>query len=189
MVIGSCALFHPLNQWREGTQLCLRSIYKRKHHFSERISQWLCQDRSVPQFVIDLVKGSTKSNLTKTAIRHVLRKNGLQTYIENWIQIYCRATGEIIEAPDSQILEKMKDLFIHIEVAFLVHRPANRKSMMSYNFIFLRLLQHFNLKEHYKWFPPLKSRLKIKTTDDIWKSICKFTDMSYQPLPAVRSLR
>jgi hypothetical protein len=188
-IVGSCRLFHPNNQWREGVQAVFRSIYKRKHHFSERISQWLCQDRTVPEFVVDLVKKNSRPYLTKTGIRQILRKNGLQTYIENWIQIYCRVTGEKIEPPPSEIIEQMKELFVCIEVAFIKHRPKHRKSMMNYNFIFVRLLQHFHLKDHYKWFPPLKSRIKIRSTDDIWKSICGFTGMSYQPLPVVRSLR
>ena len=43
--------------------------------------------------------------------------------------------------PDSEVVERIRQLFLYVEVAFNVHRPENRKSMIHYNFVFVRILQ------------------------------------------------
>ena len=45
------------------------SMYKRKHHFNERIAQWTVARERVPDEVVAEVKRRIKGTVTKTAIR------------------------------------------------------------------------------------------------------------------------
>jgi hypothetical protein len=120
--------------------------------------------------VIELVKDSWDSTtiLTKTVVRGTLRRLGLAKYIENWIEIHCHMVGHPYPVIDSEMIEKIRDLFIKIEIAFEKHRPPTRKCILSYNYVLARIFQIFNLHHHLMWVPPLKSRVKLKYLDSIW---------------------
>ena len=65
----------------------------------------------------------------------------------------------------------------------------NWKCIINYNFLFVRMLQCLNMSEHYKWFPMLKSKAKVRALDEIWKGMCKSMGVEYVPLPSFKSLR
>jgi hypothetical protein len=87
----------------------------------------------------------------------------------------------------------MKEMFLLWEQAFMSNKPTTRKCIINYNFIFVdlfvRMLQCLNMTEHYKWFPMLKSKAKVRVLDGIWKDMCKSMGVEYLPLPSFRSLR
>ena len=171
-----------------------RSLYRRKHHFNERLSQWLITTRQVDGETIrrvkELVEGGENGPITKTRIRFALRKLGLAKHIENWIEIYCEITGRPYPVIEGQTLERIREHFLQIEVAFEKHRPAGRKCILSYNFIMSRILQVYNLTEHLKWFPPLKSRAKLRQLDVTWQHMAKSMGLPLIPPPIFnKSLR
>ena len=133
----------------------------------------------------DVVKGT----VTKTAIRAVLREIHARKYIENWIEIYCKITNTPYPAPDTYKLECMKELFSQYEVAFMKLKPEYRKAMLNYNYVFVRLLQTVNMPEHFKWFPPLKSRVKLRVLDAVYDSMCGYLGTTRIPLPVGKTLR
>ena len=170
------------------------SLYRRKHHFNERLSQWLCLTRRVPDSVMTLVRDSLPSPpppvITKTVLRSVLRKLNLAKYIENWIEIHCHLTGRPYPVIDSEMIEKIRDLFIKIEIAFEKHRPPTRKCILSYNYVLARIFQIYSLHDHLQWVPPLKSRAKLKYLDSIWSNMVKSLGLPDIPPPIFnKSLR
>lgn len=165
------------------------SMYKRKHHFNERIAQWTVARERVPSSVVDAVTARIKGAVTKTTIRTVLREIGQRKHIENWIEIYCKITKTPYPAPDAYKLECMKSLFSKYEVAFEKLRPVYRKAMLNYNYIFVRLLQTVDMPDQFKWFPPLKSRVKLRVLDAVFDDMCHYLGFEPVPLPNGRSLR
>lgn len=168
-----------------------KSVYKRIHHFNERINQWMCNDPPVPQELVDAITPELLANppVNKTKIRHALHKHNGVKYIERWLQIYCRVTGHVVPTVSACHREAMKEMFILWEASFRAVRPETRKCIINYNLIFVRMLQLLNLPEHYKYFPMLKSKLKVKALDEIWKNMCRQLGLKYMPLPPMKSLR
>ena len=168
-----------------------KSVYRRAHHFNERIYQWTCRDPPVDRMILSLVTNELKNDvpINKTKIRMALRKHGGVKFIERWIQIYVHVTGVEAPAPSSMQIAAMKEMFLLWEQAFNANKPATRKCIINYNFLFVRMLQTLNMGEHYKWFPMLKSKAKVRALDDIWKGMCKSMGIDYVPLPSFKSLR
>jgi hypothetical protein len=164
-------------------------VYRRVHHFNERTSQWLCLDAPPPAELMAKCKAEIKLPATKGKIRAVLRKHKQQKYIEKWIHIFCYIGDTPTPSVCSFKLQRLRELFPLVESAFLSHKPPSRKSIISYNFIFMRLLQLLELPEHYKWFPQLKSRQKLMHIDGIWRDMCRTIGSEHTPLPASKSLR
>ena len=168
-----------------------KSVYRRAHHFNERVYQWTCRDPPVDKMILFLVTNELKDQhpITKTKIRMALRKHGGVRYIERWIQIYVHVTGTEAPSPSSMQVAAMKEMFLLWEQAFMANKPATRKCIINYNFLFVRMLQCLNMSEHYKWFPMLKSKAKVRALDEIWKGMCASMGVEYMPLPSFKSLR
>ena len=173
-----------------------RSLYRRKHHFNERLSQWLITTRRVDNETVLKVKeliemdGHLRTTVTKTRIRHALRQLGLAKHIENWIEIHCEITKRPYPVIEGCTLERIREHFLQIETAFEKHRPEGRKCILSYNFIMSRILQVYNLTDHLKWFPPLKSRAKLKQLDVTWQHMARHMGLPSIPPPIFnKSLR
>ena len=165
------------------------SMYKRKHHFNERIAQWTVARERVPKEVVAEVKRRIRGTVTKTTIRAALREMKRRQYIENWIEIYCKITNTPYPTPAADKLDWMKEIFCQYEVAFTKLKPEYRKAMLNYNYVFMRLLQTANMPEHFKWFPPLKSRVKLRSLDMLYDSMCGYLHIPNRPMPAGRTLR
>ena len=167
------------------------SLYRRRHHFSERISQWLVTTRRVPDHVIVSVRSVLgDQTATKTNLRMVLRSLHMANHIEHWIEVHCHVTGRPYPTVNNEIVERIKEQFLRVEVAFEKHRPAHRKCLLSYNYIMCRMLQMYSLQEHLMWFPPLKSRAKLRFLDEVWNAMCATLGLPQLPAPMYnRSLR
>lgn len=165
------------------------SLYKRKHHFNERIAQWTVARERVPDSILKAVRARIQGPVTKTSIRTALRELRARRYIENWIEIYCKLTNTSYPAPDSYKVDVMKEHFCQYEVAFMKLKPDNRKAMINYNYVFVRLLQALNMPEQYRWFPPLKSRVKLRMIDSVFDQMCYYLNMKFVPMPPGRLLK
>lgn len=161
-----------------------RSLYRRRHHFNERLSQWLVTTKRVPDSVVRDVAAFLADGtgpVTKTRIRAALRHLHQAKHIENWLEIYCDVTGRPYPTIPAETLERIREHFLAIEYAFEKNRPEGRKCILSYNFIMSRLLQIYGLNDHQKYFPPLKSRAKLKYLDEVWVTMAK--TMGLPPIP------
>jgi len=168
------------------------SLYCQKHHFNERLSQWLCLTCCVPDTVIAEVSAKVPLNTTptKTILRGILRQLGYTWYIENWIEIHCHITNRPYPVITSEQIESIRNMFIKIEIVFEKHHPPSHKCILSYNYIFMHIFQIFGLHEHLMWVPPLKSRVKLKYLDSIWVQMTKTLGLPNIPPPIFnKSLR
>jgi hypothetical protein len=169
-----------------------KSFYKRIHHFNERIQQWQCAEPPVPSEVVAQVKdivSSMNGPINKTKIRAALRTIKMPKYIERWLQIYCRITDHRVPVIPPQAVDAMREMFILWEAAFRAVRPEGRTCIINYNYLFTRMLQFLHMPEHYKYFPTLKSRSKVKVLDEIWGHMCRQLGTPFVPLPACKTLR
>ncbi len=169
-----------------------KSVYKRIHYFNERIQQWQCSEPVVPPEVIKKVAElieKTNGPLTKTKIRTALRAIKESKYNERWLQIYCNLTGHRVPTLPPQATEALRAMFILWESAFRAVRPESRTCMINYNYLFTRGLQYLHLPEHFKYFPTLKSRSKVRVLDEIWGHMCKQLGIEFRPLPTCKTLR
>jgi hypothetical protein len=167
-----------------------KTVYQRLHHFNERLSQFLANEPPVPKEIVAQVRAIIGGGtVTKTKIRAALRQLKAPKYIERWVAIWCTITGEPAPVIQSMDMEHMRSMFVQIERAFMTHKPANRKAMINYNFVFVRILQTLNLPQYYRFFPQLKSKAKFKYIDGIWHDMCKWLNIPHLPFPHIKSLR
>jgi hypothetical protein len=167
------------------------STYKRIHYCIDRLKQWTCRDSHLTKNVLDEIRDYLPSSgiVTKKTIRSALRLMGRAKDGEDWIFIQCRLTGMKTPDVDGELLEIMKRMFAGIEIAFEKCKPANRKCMVHYNYVFVRILQILNKPEYFKYFPLLKSKTKVRAIDDVWRDICRCMEFSYLPLPTPKMFK
>lgn len=167
------------------------SSYKRTHYFNEKVNQWSCRDTSLNVMDLNEIRDYLPPSgvVSKKTIRSALRLMGRAKVGEEWIYIQCRLTGTNPPEVDAYLIETMKRMFIGIEIAFDKCKPANRKCMVHYNYIFVRILQILNKPEYFKYFPLLKSKTKVRAIDDVWRQICKCMDLTYLPLPTPKMFK
>ena len=136
--------------------------------------------------------------IDKTLIRKVLRSLKMQKYIEKWLQIMWRVTGQRPPSLSDEEVCQMDGLFIAIQVPFLHFKPLWRKNFLNYNYTFHRLLIAIGRDDMRKFFPLIKSQSKLDILDDTWADICEFhrwtartllpADPWVLPMPAEPSL-
>lgn len=182
--------YFPELPWMPGMP---HSTYRRIHHYNERIIQFLCMDSPPPAAVMAVVRAWFAQRPTVTICKHRIREALRQVqeskYAEKWISIYCVLTGTPRPYIDGAVVDRMRSSFVGIEVSFLRHRPPGRKSMLNYNFVFVRQLQRFGQLDHFKYFPMLKSKNKVRFLDAVWKRIVPDLGWEYMPLPTAKQFR
>jgi hypothetical protein len=79
------------------------------------------------------------------------------------------------------VLTEMCIVFTELQPAFwkVVYDPLERKSLISYNFIFGRLLDMFNQTHACIDFPNLKTDGKVRKLQEYWRRICCFMRWPY----------
>ena len=203
----------PFSMSNTFIQNCIfQSSYKRIHYCNERIYQWLCRDawqmhpvelKELRIIIASYTPVTAKPaimdgcvptphappSFTKTRIRMGLRKMGRPKFIEKWVTIQCQLTKEQPPNPDDELVETMRKLFLYVEVAFNRNRPENRKSMIHYNFVFVRIFQFLNKPEYFKFFPLLKSKAKVRALDQTWKKMTDHLGWKYLPLPSSKAFK
>ena len=114
---------------------------------------------------------------------------GRQKYIQKWVTIQCQLTKSQPPNPDCDVVEMVRKLFMFVEVAFNIHKPPNRKSMIHYNFVFVRIFQFLNKPNYHRYFPLLKSKAKVRALDATWKKMTDHLGWKYLPLPSSKAFK
>ena len=165
------------------------SNYKRIHHWHERISQLMLMESKIPAHHMlaigeKLLDGST-TIVCKDTIRSVLRSLGLQVYIEKWLQIIERCTGVMPPCPGPIILNRLDELFLELQRPFAAHKINERRNFLNYNYVFCRLFQRMGCVKFCMFFPLIRSKVKLKTLDDMWAAMASSLGWDCPPLQFV----
>ena len=163
--------------------------YKRKHHFHERISQFLLLESPIPdQQMLRIAQSlcdGTHTVLNKETIRKVLRSLKLQLYIEKWLQIIFRITGIQPPCPGPLVIMQLDKLFDDLQRPFEAQKPLGRKNFLNYNYTFNQLFQKLGCAQFCMFFPMIKSKTKLRTLDETWR---KMVETISWPAPCLQDV-
>ena len=155
--------------------------YKRINHFSEWLNQIQGKETTdIPEEVFDKIMLELNKqriynlvNVTTTKIREILKKHKINKYYEHIPYILNKITGIPNPHLNSELEDKLKNMFKEIQVPFLKFSPNNRKNFLSYSYVLHKFIQLLDESEFLQYFPLLKSRDKLHQQEQIWKKICE----------------
>lgn len=164
--------------------------YKRENHFNEWLAQFQAKEvTNIPDEVFILLRNefkkqkASKSDITQTRVRDLLKKLKLNKYYEHAPYISSMLNG--IKPPRmTQVLEdKLRIMFHHIQKPFEKHCPGDRKNFLSYSYILYKFCELLSEDEFLVCFPLLKSKEKLYKQDQIWKKITE--ELHWEFIPTV----
>ena len=162
------------------------SNYKRIHHWHERISQLLLQESEIPAHdMLEIAKvlcNGSYEIINKDNIRAVLRSLNKQLYIEKWLQIIYRLTKICPPMPGPSLIQQLDALFLELQRPFDAYHAPGRKNFLNYNYVFCRLFQHLGCPQFCMFFPLIKSKVKLRALDDMWKHMVECINWKFTPL-------
>lgn len=155
--------------------------YKRINHFSEWLNQIQGKETTdIPEdvfnkIILELNKQRiyNLATVTPLKIREILKKHKINKYYEHIPYILNKITGIPNPHLNTELEEKLKNMFKEIQVPFLKYSPNNRKNFLSYSYVLHKFIQILDKKQFLKYFPLLKSRDKLHQQEQIWKNICE----------------
>ena len=163
--------------------------YKRINHFSEWLASIQAKETlDIPQSVLDTImqhlqdqRVQSNSEVTVHKVRDILKKLKLRKYYEHVQLITCKITGREPPRMTPEMEEKIKVCFLAASSSFQRHCPPDRKNMISYQLVLLKLCELLGYTEFVPYFMLLKCREKLSRMCVIWKKICEDLDWSYIP--------
>lgn len=152
------------------------NIHKRRHHFKF----WLARIQGVEinrvgVHILDQVRMELQKQpsipITYTRIRCILKTLGLQRFFNNVYSILKTLTGKALVELTCQHEQVLLSLFLQIQTPFRKH-CGYRANMLSYMFLIKKFTQLLGWDDLSLEIPLLKSRIKTREQDRIWKLIC-----------------
>jgi len=155
--------------------------YKRINHFSEWLNQIQGKETTdIPEEVFNKIMLELNkqriynlATVTPLKIREILKKHKINKYYEHIPYILNKITGIPNPHLNTELEEKLKNMFKEIQVPFLKYSPNNRKNFLSYSYVLHKFIQILGKDQFLKYFPLLKSRDKLHQQEQIWKCICE----------------
>ena len=155
--------------------------YKRINHFSEWLNQIQGKETTdIPEEVFNKIMLELNkqriynlATVTPLKIREILKKHKINKYYEHIPYILNKITGIPNPHLNTELEDKLKNMFKEIQVPFLKFSPNNRKNFLSYSYVLHKFIQILKKDEFLKYFPLLKSRDKLHQQEQIWKCICE----------------
>lgn len=187
----SCGIFYDepelivtdLYNYKAKPQRC----YKREDHFKEVLYQLQGKEgKDVPKEILETVTNHLPDPLSTnvTEIRAVLRKLKLTKYVENVFYITFAITGQEPPFIPRESEDKMIRLFSRILVAYGNIENHKRRSFPNYYYIVYKLLELMGHTDLLVRVPMLKTKLRVKHHDQIWKQLCGELDWTFIPTQA-----
>ena len=154
--------------------------YKKIGHCIEKLNQFLCKSNAnVPHEVFAILEeeiekhGMKKDDTTIAFLEKMLKKHRLSDYYENIMYIYSKITGkapQIITRDENDIVLKM---FAEAEEIYeKKYKPKNRNNFLKYTFVLNKIFLTIGRPDIAAHFKLLKSAVKMKEQERIWKQIC-----------------
>ena len=163
-----------------------RRIYKRLDHFKEVLSQFQGKEgKDIPRTVIERLRESIKNDSpTIQEVKQNLRKLKLNKYVENVLYIHHVLSGTPLPYIKREIEDKMLRLFKQMERVFGLVRsrvPFARTSFLNYYYVLFKLLDYLQQPELLHRVPLLKTHVRVKQHDALWRHICEELDWPFRP--------
>ena len=162
-----------------------KRIYKRLDHFKEVLSQFQGKEgKDIPRTVIERLRESIKNDSpTIQEVKQNLRKLKLNKYVENVLYIHHVLSGTPLPYIKREIEDKMIRLFKQLERVFGLVRsrvPFARTSFLNYYYVLFKLLDYLLQPELLHRVPLLKTHVRVKQHDAIWRHICEELDWPFR---------
>jgi len=165
--------------------------YKKINHANEFLSQFQAKestdiDNKIFDKILEELKKETYINIkhiTPNKIREILKKLQLTKYYEHCHYITNRLTGKPAPTLNSELEEKLRNMFKEVQGPWMKYCPNDRANFFSYPYIFFKFFQLLDKDEYLPYCRLLKSREKLQEHDEVWKKICR--DLRWQFIPTV----
>ena len=163
-----------------------KRIYKRLDHFKEVLSQFQGKEgKDIPRTVIERLRESIKNDSpTILEVKQNLRKLKLNKYVENVLYVHHVLSGTPLPYIKREIEDKMIRLFKQLERVFGLVRsrvPFARTSFLNYYYVLFKLLDYLQQPELLHRVPLLKTHVRVKQHDALWRHICEELDWPFRP--------
>ena len=163
-----------------------KRIYKRLDHFKEVLSQFQGKEgKDIPRTVIERLRESIKNDSpTIQEVKQHMRKLKLNKYVENVLYIHHVLSGTPLPYIKREIEDKMLRLFKQMERVFGLVRsrvPFARTSFLNYYYVLFKLLDYLQQPELLHRVPLLKTHVRVKQHDALWRHICEELDWPFRP--------
>jgi len=163
-----------------------KRIYKRLDHFKEVLSQFQGKEgKDIPRTVIERLRESIKNDSpTILEVKQNLRKLKLNKYVENVLYIHHVLSGTPLPYIKREIEDKMIRLFKQLERVFGLVRcrvPFARTSFLNYYYVLFKLLDYLLQPELLHRVPLLKTHVRVKQHDALWRHICEELEWPFRP--------
>jgi hypothetical protein len=116
-------------------------------------------------------------------MKEILKKLGLQQYYEHTTHIISKLSKVPPPTISRNAEEQLRQMFRQIQAPFEKHCPSTRINFLSYSYVLHKFCQLLELDDFVICFPLLKSRVKLRQQDKIWKNICK--ELKWQFIPSI----
>ena len=132
----------------------------------------------------NLKKNKDKTTITLDDVKLGLRRLKQNKYIENILYLHHVLSGTPLPYIKREIEDKMVRLFRQLDRVFGLVRskvPFARTSFMNYYFVLFKLLDALNQSELLYRVPLLKTSVRLKQHDALWRHICEELDWPFKP--------
>ena len=172
-----------------------KRVYKRLDHFKEVLSQFQgMEGKEIPREVVDKLKqniNKERTTITLDDVKLGLRRLKLNKYIENILYIHHVLSGTPLPYIKREIEDKMVRMFKQLDRVFGQVRskvPFARTSFMNYYFVLFKLLDALNQSELLYRVPLLKTSVRLKQHDALWRHICEELDWAFKPTKVCKQI-
>ena len=185
-----CGVFYEMQEFivtgLSNFKIKHKRIYKRLDHFKEVLSQFQGKEgKDIPRTVIERLRESIKNDSpTIWEVKQNLRKLKLNKYVENVLYIHHVLSGTPLPYIKREIEDKMIRLFKQLERVFGLVRsrvPFARTSFLNYYYVLFKLLDYLQQPELLHRAPLLKTHVRVKQHDALWRHICEELEWPFRP--------
>ena len=149
--------------------------YHRLDHFKEVLGQFQGREgKQIPPEILHQIRYELPvfSEATAVDVKKAMRKLKLTKYMENFYYILFAVTGKQPPYIKREIEDKIVQMFKMIDRIWCSVERDRRRSFLNYYYILFKLLELMGQTELLPQVPLLRTRLRLRQHDFIWKKIC-----------------
>ncbi len=157
--------------------------YHRLDHFKEVLGQFQGREgKQIPPEILQQIKDELESPVEATAldVKKAMRKLKMTKYMENFYYILFAVTGKQPPYIKREIEDKIVRMFKMIDRVYHKIEKDKRRSFLNYYYILYKLLELMGQSELLPQVPLLRTRLRLRQHDFIWKSICEELEWTWK---------